>query len=59
MTARQHIVGLAAALFVIAGLAGVAQAEPLRIVYFIWVGFGPLFVAQEKGFFARKESRSS
>ena len=35
-------------------LVGVAQAEPLRIFYFVWVGYGPLFVAQEKGFFARE-----
>ena len=31
-----------------------AQAEPLRISYFIWAGYGPLFVAQEKGFFAKE-----
>ena len=29
-------------------LTGVAQAEPLRIFYFTWVGYGPLFVAQER-----------
>jgi NitT/TauT family transport system substrate-binding protein len=28
-----------------------AAAEPLRISVGIWVGFGPLFLAQEKGFF--------
>jgi NitT/TauT family transport system substrate-binding protein len=33
-------------------LPGASQAEPLRIAYVIWVGYGPLFVAQEKGFFA-------
>jgi NitT/TauT family transport system substrate-binding protein len=33
---------------------GTAQAEPLRIFHFTWVGFGPLFVAQEKGFFAKE-----
>jgi NitT/TauT family transport system substrate-binding protein len=43
---------LAAAVWLI--LAGVAQTEPLRISYFIWVGYGPLFVAQEKGFFAEE-----
>jgi NitT/TauT family transport system substrate-binding protein len=32
--------------------AGAAQAEPLRITHTTWVGYGPLFVAQEKGFFA-------
>lgn len=26
-------------------------AEPLRIAYLTWVGFGPLFLAKEKGFF--------
>src|SRR5262249_57451924 len=32
-------------------LAGTASAEPLKIRYSIWVGYGPLFLAQEKGFF--------
>ena len=36
------------------GSSQTAQAEPLRIFYFTWVGFGPLFVAQEKGFFAKE-----
>lgn len=31
-----------------------AQAEPLRVRYAVWVGFGPLFVAAEKGFFERE-----
>ena len=42
----------AAALYLF--LTGAAQAEPLRIFYFIWVGYGPFFVAQEKGFFAKE-----
>ncbi|TQE92104.1 MAG: aliphatic sulfonate ABC transporter substrate-binding protein [Spiribacter salinus] len=29
-----------------------ASAEPLRIGYNQWAGFGPVFVAKEKGFFA-------
>jgi ABC-type nitrate/sulfonate/bicarbonate transport system substrate-binding protein len=28
-----------------------ARVEPLRIGYVVWVSFGPLFLAQEKGFF--------
>jgi hypothetical protein len=32
--------------------AGAPRAEPLRITHTTWVGYGPLFVAQEKGFFA-------
>jgi NitT/TauT family transport system substrate-binding protein len=31
-----------------------AQAEPLRIGHLTWVGLGPLFVAQEKGLFAKE-----
>ena len=54
MRTKHRMVSLAAAICVAAGLAGVAQAEPLRIFYFAWVGYGPLFLAQEKGFFAQK-----
>jgi NitT/TauT family transport system substrate-binding protein len=35
-------------------LASAAQAEPLRIAHTVWVGFGPLFIAKEKGFFDRE-----
>jgi NitT/TauT family transport system substrate-binding protein len=38
-------------LVVVAGLSSVAAAEPLKIRYSIWVGYGPLFIAKEKGFF--------
>jgi NitT/TauT family transport system substrate-binding protein len=41
---------LAAALWLI--VVSAADAAPLRISYFTWVGYGPLFVAHEKGFFA-------
>ena len=43
---------LAAAVWLI--LVGAAWAEPLRLRYTIWVGYGPLFVAAEKGFFAKE-----
>lgn len=42
----------AMAAWMIAGFAGPAHAEPLRIAHTVWVGFGPLFIAEEKGFFA-------
>jgi NitT/TauT family transport system substrate-binding protein len=54
MTIGRKIVSSIAAVGVTAGLVGAAQAEPLRIFYAIWLGYGPLFVAQEKGFFARE-----
>ncbi len=31
-----------------------ADAEPLRLRYAVWVGFGPLFLAAEKGFFKQE-----
>jgi NitT/TauT family transport system substrate-binding protein len=54
MKVEKHLAGIVAALLVAAGSSQVAQAEPLRIGYMIWVGFGPLFVAQEKGLFAKE-----
>jgi ABC-type nitrate/sulfonate/bicarbonate transport system substrate-binding protein len=59
MMIGKHFAGIVTALLVTAGASQTAQAEPLRIGYNIWVGFGPLFVAQEKGLFAMKVSRSS
>jgi NitT/TauT family transport system substrate-binding protein len=52
MSIRAHFAGILAAIFVTAAGIQTAQAEPLRIFHFTWVGFGPLFVAQDKGFFA-------
>jgi NitT/TauT family transport system substrate-binding protein len=54
MRTGPRIVRIAAAFWVAAGLVGVAQAEALRLRYAVWVGFGPLFVAEEKGFFERE-----
>ncbi len=54
MSVRTHLAGILAALFVTAGASQAAHAAPLRIFYFTWIGFGPLFVAQEKGFFGRE-----
>jgi NitT/TauT family transport system substrate-binding protein len=42
--------GLAA----VATLWSDARAEPIKIAHAIWVGYGPVFVAQEKGFFAQE-----
>jgi NitT/TauT family transport system substrate-binding protein len=42
------------AIWIITGLGGAPHAEPLRISYFIWVGNGPFFVAQETGLFAKE-----
>jgi NitT/TauT family transport system substrate-binding protein len=52
MRTGHRIVEIAATMCIIASLVGTASAEPLRLRYSVWVGFGPLFVAKEKGFFA-------
>jgi NitT/TauT family transport system substrate-binding protein len=46
--------GLTAVLVLAAG-SHAAHAEPLRIGHLTWVGLGPLFVAKEKGLFAKEE----
>ena len=51
---QTHLAGIVAALLLTAGGSQAVRAEPLRIGYNIWVGLGPLFVAQEKGFFAEE-----
>jgi NitT/TauT family transport system substrate-binding protein len=43
-----------AVIWITAGLAATANAEPLRIGHSTYVGYGPLFVAQEKGFFTKQ-----
>jgi NitT/TauT family transport system substrate-binding protein len=54
MSIRTRLAGILGALLVTASATHAAQAEPLRIFYFTWVGYGPLFVAQEKGYFAKE-----
>jgi len=39
-------------LLLVLAVASAAAAEPLRIRYAVWVGYGPLFLAQQKGYFA-------
>ena len=51
---HQRLTSITAATLMTAAVSQVAHAEPLRIGYLIWVGYGPLFVAEEKGFFAEE-----
>jgi NitT/TauT family transport system substrate-binding protein len=37
-------------------VSGVVAAEPLRIRYAVWVGCGPLFLAQQKGYFRAEKA---
>ena len=54
MELRNRFAATAIALFVTAGASQAAQAEPIRIGHLTWVGLGPLFVAKEKGLFAKE-----
>lgn len=52
MEISRHLAVIVAALSIVVGGCQTAHAEPLRVAYAIWVGYGPLFIAREKGFFA-------
>jgi len=54
MDLRNRLAGIVATLLVIAGGSQAAHTEPLRIGHLTWVGLGPLFVAKEKGLFAKE-----
>ena len=45
---------LIVAVILAVGIASVSHADPLRISMPTWVGNGPLFLAQEKGFYAEE-----
>lgn len=42
---------LAAALVALGTLSGAARAEVFKLAHSTWVGYGPLFIARDKGFF--------
>jgi NitT/TauT family transport system substrate-binding protein len=46
MSIRASVIALVLGL-----ISGAASAEPLKLAHSTWVGYGPLYVAQEKGFF--------
>lgn len=48
---RQRVTGIGLLILVILWGAAPSAAEPLRIRYAVWVGYGPLFLAQERGYF--------
>ena len=52
MAIRLSLISVAAALSLF--LASAAQGESLRIRYSVWVGYGPFFVAAEKGLFDKE-----
>lgn len=54
MNAHRSLTLIVAAILVSAAGSQAAHAEPLRIAHVVWVGNGPFFVAQEKGFFAEE-----
>jgi NitT/TauT family transport system substrate-binding protein len=54
MRAWLRIARAAATGWLAASLLSTAHAEPLRVFYFNWAGYGPFFLAQEKGFYAKE-----
>ncbi len=51
---RRLIGMLGLAGFLAAGIGGAQAATPLKLAYSVWIGYGPLFVAQENGYFAEE-----
>jgi NitT/TauT family transport system substrate-binding protein len=48
-------IGFVAGSLLLGGLVGgSAAAEPLKLGHSTWVGYGPLYIAQEKGYFAEE-----
>jgi NitT/TauT family transport system substrate-binding protein len=54
MSLSNRLARIVTVLLAIGAASHAVRAEPLRISYFTWVGYGPLFVAQENGFFAEE-----
>ena len=52
MTVKRHGWIVAATALLLGAAA--AEAEPLKLAHSTWVGYGPLFIAQEKGYFAEE-----
>jgi NitT/TauT family transport system substrate-binding protein len=48
---RLWVIAVFALGLVVASAVGAAAAEPIRIGYPIWIGFGPIYLAHSKGFF--------
>ena len=45
------VVAVAAAVFGMSAVPGKASAEEFKLAFSTWVGYGPFYIAQEKGFF--------
>lgn len=54
MRTWKDFASILSALAITVGAGSPIQAEPLRIFYFDWAGYGPFFVAREKGFYVRE-----
>jgi NitT/TauT family transport system substrate-binding protein len=54
MQTRSTVLALAAGIAVaIAIMPGQSRAETVKLAHSTWVGYGPLYIAQEKGFFKK------
>src|SRR5690349_20272999 len=54
MQSRRTVLALAAGLAIATAFTpGAARAETVKIAHSTWVGYGPLYIAQEKGFFKK------
>ncbi len=54
MSSLRRFAGIVLVISAIAAGSQAAEARPLRIGHLTWVGLGPMFVAEEKGLFAKE-----
>ena len=54
MQTRSSVLALVAGIAVAtAVMPGLSRAETVKLAHSTWVGYGPLYIAQEKGFFKK------
>lgn len=51
MSSRNLLISLVLTTSVIAGVQPAVSGDKLRVAYSVWIGYGPLFIAEKKGFF--------
>lgn len=48
---RNSIATLLVGVAILGGLSPATAADKLRVAYSVWIGYGPLFIAEKKGYF--------
>lgn len=52
---KKNLAALVATIFLALGAAPAWSTVQLKVAHATWVGYGPLYIAKEKGFFAKQD----